>query len=66
MATIEITPPKFDLHGFYEIRIRQMVHANNTEKEKVAALKAIVSQAYRQGLYDARIATKDNSKWTKN
>jgi len=66
MSDIKITPPKFDLHGFYEIRISQMVHANNTEKEKTAALKAVVNQAYQQGLYDARIATKDNSKWIKN
>lgn len=62
MSTIGITPPKFDLHGFYGIRVRQMVHANNTEAEKVAALKALVNQAYRQGKYDARILTKNNSK----
>lgn len=62
MSTVEITPPKFDLHGFYEIRIRQMVHANNTEKEKTANIKALINQAYQQGKYDARILTK-NPDW---
>lgn len=63
MNKLVTTPPKFDLHGFYQTRVRQAVHANNTEKEKIAILKALVNQAYQQGRYDARILTKDNSKW---
>lgn len=39
-----------------------MVHANNTEKEKTANIKALINQAYQQGKYDARILTK-NPDW---
>jgi len=62
MNKIEVTPPKFDLHGFYESRIKQMVRSNSTEKDKTASLKALVNQAYQQGKYDARILTKNNSR----
>jgi len=67
MLDIEITSPKFDLHGFYETRIKYALHGEATNpKQQIALLKALVNQAYQQGRYDARIATKDNSKWANN
>lgn len=64
---IEVIPPKFDLYGFYTARIKQMVHAVNlSEKEKIATLRGLVNQAYQQGRYDARILTKDRSKYINN
>jgi hypothetical protein len=62
MSDIGITPPKFDLHGFYEARIKYALQGEaSNPKQQLALLKALVNQAYQQGRYDARIMTKNNN-----
>jgi hypothetical protein len=58
MIDVEVTAPKFDLHGFYETRIKDSLGQGIDPKQRVTLLKALVNQAYQQGKYDARIKTK--------
>ena len=66
MSTIEIIPPQFDIDGFYRHNIMRVLKTDNSKDERVIQLKALVSQAFQQGRYDARILNKDNSKWVKD
>lgn len=59
---IEITPPKFDLHGFYHDKVRRILQTVQSRESSAEQIKALINQAYQQGLHDARILRKDNSK----
>jgi hypothetical protein len=51
---VEVIPPKFDLHGYYEYQLKlALKSARLSDEDKMRKLKGILQKAYEQGMLDA-------------